>query len=820
MSFWKKEIHLFGRREKVRGTVLVPWALYTDPKPMPEEELEALYAEVEARPPEPERVEVPPEPRLLHIVPEPEPEAAGSGFAAPPELLDPPPFPIFAPRHTESRPPEPEPAVEPAPEPAAEAELDSDPEPDVVHQPEFGLPPADPVWGRYEPSFTEHPPAEADPDPEPEYVIRLEPDPAEEHEPVAEQEPETVEPGRWIAPWSSVDLDTVDPEPEEPLAPAAEYEIEPVSFEPEPEPVPSETEPPDREPVSLEPAPADVDVPAPWSTLAPAEPIFPIFGAPDPVDAVDPADPVDSRDSGDSVGTADEPDVAVPFFSVAPPVETDPADADAGSDADADADAGVEEAVEPKPLVAFVASAPEAAPDPDPVEPELPPAAKTPLLKREIHFRRPKGESKVEAAKPAREKAERKKTKREKPEPATTKVKAPKVKAEKRPKAPKQRRPKRVKDTRPRQSIWERNLSMPRLRGRHAASKIVGLRVGSSQLAAAHVANNGSIELLQLARTPLRPGLVVGGEVREPDALAKEIKAFFSRSKLPSRNVRLGIASNRIGVRILEVPAIADPKAFGNAIRFRAQEALPIPVTDAVLDHVVLGEYAGEGGSTMNRVLVAFAHRDLVGRHAEACRKAGLKLAGVDLDAFALLRSVAEPLPEGAEPTHAIVAVAVGHERTIFAVSDGRICDFVRVLEWGGGVLDDALARALGVPVELAHEAKHQLALSGEVAAPGGLTPVQVEAARAAVRGELRVLGQEIVSSLRYYQTRPGSLAIGEVLVTGGGSELQGLAEELESIVGAPVRTGDPLSRLSVSKKVKWPAEVGSYAVAIGLGIE
>lgn len=419
------------------------------------------------------------------------------------------------------------------------------------------------------------------------------------------------------------------------------------------------------------------------------------------------------------------------------------------------------------------------APEPEP-EPEQPPAvepvAKKPLLKRELHL-------------------PRRRTGKEKTRPAKVK--------------------------RPRQSIWERNLSLPSLRRADAPVKLVGLRVGSTQLSAAHVSNNGSIELLQLARSPLRPGLVAGGEVREPDALAAELKSFFAHHKLPRKGIRLGVASNRIGVRVLELPVIDDPRAFTNAIRFRAQELLPIPVTDAVLDHVVLGEYVSGSGDPMCRVLLAFAHRDLVDRHAAACQKAGLKLVGVDLDAFALLRSLSEPRGADSEPTQAVVAVAIGHERTVFAVSDGLICDFVRVLEWGGSALDGAIAHSLDLSLDMAHAVKHQLDLvEGTLVAPDGLSPVQVAAARETVRDELRVLSQEIVSSLRFYQTRPGSLAIGELLVTGGGAELPGLAEELERLVGVPVRAADPLGRVQLGKKVKRPAEAGSYAVAIGLGIE
>ena len=228
-----------------------------------------------------------------------------------------------------------------------------------------------------------------------------------------------------------------------------------------------------------------------------------------------------------------------------------------------------------------------------------------------------------------------------------------------------------------------------------ATRPILGLRVGSSQLAAALVSNNGSSELVQLARTPLERGVVVGGEVREPEELARALKSFFSEHKLPRRGVRLGIANNRIGVRVLDVPFVSDPKLMANAIRFRAQEAMPFPMSEAVLDQVLLGEPTGEGADAIQKVLVVFAHRNLVDNYVNACHKAGLRLVGIDFDAFALLRAVSEPKPPETEAKVAVVAVAVGQDRTIFAVSDRDVCEFTRVLEWGGSDLDRGLADAL-----------------------------------------------------------------------------------------------------------------------------
>ena len=72
--------------------------------------------------------------------------------------------------------------------------------------------------------------------------------------------------------------------------------------------------------------------------------------------------------------------------------------------------------------------------------------------------------------------------------------------------------------------------------------------------------------------------------------LPSRSSAFFKQNKLPKRNIRLGIASNRVGVRVLDVPGVEDPELLGNAVRFRAQEVLPIPLSEAVLDYRVLRE--------------------------------------------------------------------------------------------------------------------------------------------------------------------------------------------------------------------------------------
>jgi type IV pilus assembly protein PilM len=349
--------------------------------------------------------------------------------------------------------------------------------------------------------------------------------------------------------------------------------------------------------------------------------------------------------------------------------------------------------------------------------------------------------------------------------------------------------------------------------------QVVGLKIGASQLTAACVETNGSARLLQIAREPLAEGVVAGGEVRDEGALAEALKRFFKRHKLPRRHVRIGIANNRIGVRTIDVTGIDDPKQLGNAVRFRAQEALPIPLDEAVLDYQVLAEGVDAEGATTKRILLVVAYRDLIEAYARACQQAGLRLAGVDLEAFALLRALTpavSPLLTGNRS--ALVAVAVGAERSTLAVSDGYTCEFTRVLEWGGRSLTAEVARTLGLEFEAAEALKISISLDGEEV-PEGFTIEQAERARGALKTGLQSFGRELVSSLQFYQSQPNSLGIREIVLAGGTAQLGGLAKVLEALVGVAVRVGDPLAVVSTSKKVKGEAPTPALTVPIGLGM-
>src|SRR6202008_2210606 len=121
-------------------------------------------------------------------------------------------------------------------------------------------------------------------------------------------------------------------------------------------------------------------------------------------------------------------------------------------------------------------------------------------------------------------------------------------------------------------------------------------------------------------------------------ALAEALKELFAEHNLGKR-VRVGVANQRTVMRTIELPPVTDRKELAAAVAFQAQDQVPMPLSNAVLDFHPLGIIDTPAGPRQRVVLVA-AQRDMVERLLSAVRGAGLTAAGVDLSAFALIRSL------------------------------------------------------------------------------------------------------------------------------------------------------------------------------------
>ena len=303
--------------------------------------------------------------------------------------------------------------------------------------------------------------------------------------------------------------------------------------------------------------------------------------------------------------------------------------------------------------------------------------------------------------------------------------------------------------------------------------------------------------------------------MRDSEVLANEIAAFFDAADLPRKNVRLGIGSSRTGVRVFDRPEVDDPRQLANAIRFRAYETLPIPIEEAMLDYQIV-----EDPTTTDRVLLAVAYRDLVDRFAATCAAAKIELVGIDIEAFALLRAVGgEPLSRPASETKQPASPSRSDTTAPPSPSPTGASASSPASSTGVASASPARSSALSrsTPTRPSRSSD-SLDISNE--APQNPADERTTSAVEAARREVHGLARELASSLHFYQDQPDSLGFAEITITGGGAHLQGLAEQLEELIGISVRVADPFERVGSGHGISSDGQDGALAVAIGLGIE
>src|ERR1700730_6972508 len=229
--------------------------------------------------------------------------------------------------------------------------------------------------------------------------------------------------------------------------------------------------------------------------------------------------------------------------------------------------------------------------------------------------------------------------------------------------------------------------------GRGSGADVVGLDIQPGLVAAVQARVNGSVLAQSAAVLPLAADTVREGEVVDESALSETLRELFGGSRL-SKRVRVGVANQRTVMRTLELPPVTDSKELAAAVHFQAQDQVPMPLDNAVLDFHPLGIVDTPAGPRQRVVLVA-AQRDMIERLLAAIRGAGLTPEGVDLSAFALIRSLYRPQPEHAARTLYLNVDGL----TNLAIAEGKVCLFTRVV--GGGLegMAGELAERRGLPL-------------------------------------------------------------------------------------------------------------------------
>lgn len=324
------------------------------------------------------------------------------------------------------------------------------------------------------------------------------------------------------------------------------------------------------------------------------------------------------------------------------------------------------------------------------------------------------------------------------------------------------------------------------------AKRIVGVDFGHDSIRAVELsdASSATPTIVKVGEVVVPERALVGGEVREINTVAGSLKQLWSRAGITTKDVVIGTIEKRTFIRELTIPE-TPLERVREVLPTQAQDLLPIPVSDAVLDFYPIERREEEGAAVIRGLVIAAATSPTLA-NVDALRRAGLRVTRVDATPFAVVRASDRHAPTDVPVAH----IHMGAESTTVAVTAGGVPHFVRTVDAGGDAITRALTTTLEMDWATADAWKRRRGFSG---APGAdATEQQVAEVLNQVIGEQL---QGVVATLQYVKSSQIGRAVAQVRLSGGASALPGIVQPLSQSTGLPVVSADPFEGMKMPRQ-------------------
>ena len=339
---------------------------------------------------------------------------------------------------------------------------------------------------------------------------------------------------------------------------------------------------------------------------------------------------------------------------------------------------------------------------------------------------------------------------------------------------------------------------------------VAGLDIGSSSVKMVELGGNlNNLNLVSLGFENLPADTIIDGQIMELNVVSDVIQNVCTNHQVSAERVVTGVSGHSVILKNIVLPSM-NRDELEESIDWHAEEHIPYDLADVSLDYQVTAETPD---STM--VMIAACKRERIDNIKQAIQLAGKTPVVIDVDTFAL-QNCYEVNYRPSE-NDVVTLLNIGASTMSVHIVKGTRSLFTRDITVGGSQFTDVLQRSLGLNFQQAEAVKR-----GVVDAASGIEEKSIEPL---MNNVTEIVAMEIQKTFDFYRatTEDNETVVQKILISGGGSKLVGLAQELSQRLELPVEILDPFRNIKVDSK-KFDPEylseiVPEMAVAVGLAI-
>lgn len=342
------------------------------------------------------------------------------------------------------------------------------------------------------------------------------------------------------------------------------------------------------------------------------------------------------------------------------------------------------------------------------------------------------------------------------------------------------------------------------------STPMVGVDISASAIKLLELSRSGGrYRVESFAVEPLPPNSVVDKNITDIDAVGEAIGRAVKKSGSKTKFASAAVAGSAVITKVINMPANLSDAELESQLQVEADQYIPFPLEEVALDFEVIGP--SEENPERVDVLLAASRSDNVDVRVGALEIGGLTAKVIDVEAFALENTIAM-LAAGqiGDAGSKIIAVAdIGSTVTTFSVLENLKIIYSREQQFGGAQLTEDIQRRYGLSYEEAGLAKRQGGL------PENYVPEVLEPFKEAI-------GQQISRAQQFFFSSSSVANIDNLILAGGCSSIEGLAELIESKLGVPTVVANPFADMSVSSRVPTQSlsnDAPALMVACGLAL-